>query len=204
MVIVVGAVLGPLAVVVFSTLRTLTRLVFQLILVVSRATEPELASAYGTGNRSLMNSLFVHALRAGIWLGLVAVIMLAIFGREILDTWTHGKVTLEPVLYASLLGSAFASVLWQTPLFVLRAANAHVRAAPVYLATSASAVVVAWAAMKATGAIWTAGFSLLAMDALVAFYAMLAAGQLLRINVAHALIQALNFVGILALLRRYF
>src|SRR5690606_27902853 len=40
MVLVVGAMLGPLAVVVFSTLRTLTRLALQLVLTVAHAAEP--------------------------------------------------------------------------------------------------------------------------------------------------------------------
>ena len=72
MVLVVGAVLGPLAVVVFSTLRTLTRLALQLVVAVSHAAEPELATAYGAGDRALMQFLFVHALRAGLWLALTA------------------------------------------------------------------------------------------------------------------------------------
>jgi O-antigen/teichoic acid export membrane protein len=202
MVIAVGAVLGPLAVVAFSTLRTLTRLVFNLILVVGRAAEPELATAFGAEDRSMMKSLFVYALRTGTWLGLGAVLALALFGPSILSAWTHGKVTLDPVLYATLLGSAFASVLWQTPLFALRAANAHVRAAPVYMLASAGALLTGWLGMHATGEIYLAGLALLGMDALFASYVMGSACRLLMLRLKPTLLEAINPVPLLLMLLR--
>jgi O-antigen/teichoic acid export membrane protein len=202
MVIVVGTVLGAPAVVVFSTLRTLTRLVFQVVLIVSRAAEPELAGAFGGGNKKLARSLFLHALRAGLWLGLAAVICLATLGPLIVSIWTQGKVTFEPLLYGALLASAFASVLWQTPLFVLRAANAHVRAAPVYMAASALAVAAAWAILQATQALSAAGITLLLMDLLLAGYTMIAAAKLLEANSIRLLGTALNMTPLAAMLRR--
>src|SRR5690606_31885941 len=88
MVLIVGAILGPIAVVVFSTLRTLSRLALQLVLTVAHAAEPELAAAFGAGDGALMRSLFVHALRGGLWLALLAAVSLALFGSSILEVWT--------------------------------------------------------------------------------------------------------------------
>ena len=192
MVLVVGAVLGPLAVVIFSTLRTLTRLAFQLIRSVGLATEPELAAAYGAGDRSLMRALFVHALRGGLWLALSAAVGLALFGGVILDVWTHGKVAMQPALFAWLLGSAVASVLWYGALTVLKAANYHLRAAAVYVGASSAAVGLAALLLHWTGDLADAGMALLIMDAAMALYTLSAATPLLRTRPLASIALAIN------------
>lgn len=192
MVLVVGAILGPLAVVVFSTLRTLTRLALQLVLVVSNATEPELAAAYGSANRALFQSLFVHMQRAGLWLELVAATVLAALGGVILEVWTHGRVAMEPALFAGLLGSAVASVLWSGGLSALKAANRHLRAATVFVAASAGAVGAAALLLTWTDNIATTGLALLLMDVTMAAYTLRAAGRLLDVRPATSLAQALD------------
>lgn len=180
MVLVVGVVLGPLAVVVFSTLRTLTRLALQLVLAVAHATEPELAAAYGAGDRGLMRALFVHTLRGGLWLALAAAACLALFGGFILDVWTHGKVAMHPALFAWLLGSAVASVLWYGALIVLKAANRHLRGASVYVVASAAAVGLAALLLHWTGDLAGAGLALLIMDTAMVLYTLSAAAPLLQ------------------------
>lgn len=192
MVLVVGAVLGPLAVVVFSTLRTLTRLALQLVLAVSNATEPELATAYGTGNRALLQSLFVHMLRAGLWLALAAALGLALFGSVILDVWTHGRVVMEPWLFAGLLASAVASVLWYGALTVLKAANRHLRASIVLVIAATGAVAMAALLLTWTGKLASAGLALLLMDAVMALYTFYTAVVLLDLKPALTLMQAVN------------
>ena len=59
MVLVVGAILGPVAVVVFSTLRTLTRIALQAVWQVAHAFESELASAWGNGDKALLRRLYL-------------------------------------------------------------------------------------------------------------------------------------------------
>ena len=192
MVLVVGAVLGPLAVVVFSTLRTLTRLALQMVLAVAHATEPELATAYGADDRGLMRTLFVHAVRGGLWLALFAAAGLALFGGFILDVWTQGKVAMHPVLFAWLLGSAVASVLWYGALIVLKAANRHVRAAWVYVVASAAAVGLAALLLHWTGNLADAGMVLLIMDLAMALYTLSAAAALLQTRPLANLVAAAN------------
>src|SRR5439155_25845413 len=84
MVLVVGATLGPIAVVTFSTLRTLTRLALQMVSTVSHAAEPELASAFGKGDQVLLRTVYHHALRGSFWLALTVSIGLALTGAWIL------------------------------------------------------------------------------------------------------------------------
>lgn len=192
MVLVVGAVLGPLAVVVFYTLRTLTRLALQLVVGVSNAAEPELAVAYGAGDHKLMQSLFVHALRAALWLALTAAAVLTLFGSVILKVWTHDKVPMHPALFAFLLGSAVASVLWFGSLTTLRSANRHMRAASVYILASTAAVATAAFLLVWTKDIISAGAALLIMDTIMTFYTFRAAAQLVGVQSAESLAWAAN------------
>jgi O-antigen/teichoic acid export membrane protein len=167
------------AVVVFSTLRTLTRLAMQMVMIVANATEPELATAHGAGDRQLLRNLFVHALRAGLWLALLAAVGLALFGGRVLELWTHGRVAMDGALLGWLLASAVASVLWLGGLTVLKAANRPLRAAAVYVFASAAAVGLAMALLYWTGELALAGMALLAMDAVMALYTIGAATHLL-------------------------
>jgi len=200
MVLVVGATLGALAVVTFSTLRTLTRLALQLVLTVSNAAEPELAAAYGSGDRALLRTLYEHTLRAGFWLALAAALGLALTGTWILQFWTHGRVTMEPLLFHWLLASAVASVLWYGSLILLKAANRHLRAAVVYAAAAAAAVLLAAVLLKSTGNLADVGMSLLLMDVAMAAYALRAAGRLSGNSVVESLRSALNPLPLLRLL----
>ena len=190
MVLVVGAVLGPMAVVTFSTLRTLTRLVLQIVYSVSGATEPELAVAYGSRNIPLCRALFVHTLRAGLWLALIAVVGLALCGDSILAIWTHGKVAMNAMLFGWLLASAVASVLWYGALIVLKAANRHLRAATVFVVAAACVLGVAVLLLAWTGNIANAGLALLLMDAVMTLFTVSEAVQLLGVKPAAILIQA--------------
>jgi O-antigen/teichoic acid export membrane protein len=192
MVLVVGAVLGPVAVVVFSTLRTLTRLALQMVLVVSRAAEPELATAYGAGNAALMKSLYVHALRGGLWLSLLAVLGLALLGTPILEVWTQGKVPMNDALFGWLLASAVATTLWDSPLAVLRAANRHLRAAVVFVLAATATVGAAWLLLRMTGDLSYAGMALLLMDGLMALYVLSAAARLAGVDWHKSLLSAMN------------
>ena len=202
MVLLVGAILGPLAVVAFSTLRTLTRLALQLVLTVSNAAEPELAAAFGSGNRSLLRTLYQHSVRAGLWLALAAALGLTVTGDWIVQLWTHGKVTMDIPLFRWLLASAVASALWYGGLILLKAANRHLRAAFVYAVASGSAVLLAALVLNATHHLASAGMSLLLMDAVMAGYALLAAGHVSGTSALSTVLSAFNPIPLLRLLTR--
>lgn len=201
MVVVVGAVLGPMAVVVFSTLRTLTRLAMQLVTTVAHVVEPELAAAHGAGNPELLRRLFIHALRAGLWLALLAALALALFGSRVLDLWTHGRVAMDAALFGWLLASAVASVLWYGSLSVLKAANRHLHAAAVYVLASAAAVCLAAVLLSYTENLVYAGVALLVMDAAMTGYALAAATALLGMRPLMSLAHAANPYTLLQTLR---
>jgi O-antigen/teichoic acid export membrane protein len=180
MVLVVGATLGPQAVVVFATLRTLTRVPFQMMVIFNRAAEPEYASAYGTNRSELVRKLFVHALRASLWMSMVAVIGLVLLGNSILDLWTRGEVPMDWPLFSWLLAAAVASTLWNTPLSLLKALNQHLRAAAIFAGASTAALALAWFLLWTTHDLSQAGLALLVMNGTIGLYVMSAATAVLH------------------------
>lgn len=201
MVLVVGAVLGPLSVVVFSTLRTLTRFALQLVLAIVNAAEPELASAYGSDDIGLMRSLFVHIQRLALWFSLSAAAFLSFSGSFVLTAWTQGKVTMHSELFLLLLSTAVANTLWIGMLTVLKSANCHLRAASVYVVSSASGLGLAAFLLFWTHDITTVGMVLLTMDTAMTLYVIKELRRALHIDGFACLLQAFNPYPLVATLR---
>jgi O-antigen/teichoic acid export membrane protein len=130
--LIVGLVLGAPAVVVFSTLRTLTRLATQPSSIINRLIEPEMASAYGGNRHDVFRRLFNHSCQVALWVSAASCIALVAAGERLLGIWTHGKVAMDWPLYTLLLLSAAANAVWYTALMAAYATNRHVRVALVY------------------------------------------------------------------------
>lgn len=130
--LIVGLVLGPPAVVVFSTLRTLSRLSMQPSAIINRLVEPEMASAYGGNHHDVFRRLFNHSCQVALWVSVATCIVLIAAGERLLGLWTHGKVTMDWLLYTLLLLGAAANAVWYTALMAAYATNRHVRVALVY------------------------------------------------------------------------
>ena len=192
MVLVVGAVLGPVQVVVFSTLRTLTRLAVQLVMAVNNSAEPEIAAAHGSGDRRLMHALLKQVLSASMWLALAAATMLALFGNFVVRIWTHGAVQIDKTLFALLLLSAVASVLWYGSLIVLKAANRHLRASVLFVAVSSVAVGLAGVLLWMTRQVQVAGVTLLLMDGAMVAFTLREVATLLDLEASKTIVRAVN------------
>ena len=202
MVLLVGAIAGSIVVVTFATLRTLTRVALQGVLVVTKAAEPELASAYGSADGQLLRNLFAHTLRAALWLTGAATICLLVFGDTILRFWTHGRVGMDSGLFHWLLLSAIANGLCYGPLVILQAANRHVRASLLYVFSVAFALLLAGSLLRITGQLASVGLALSLFDSIMAVYLLRAASRLAGTPVATILRQAGNPLPVLRLLAR--
>ena len=170
MILIIGAMLGPIAVVTFTALRTLTRLAVQMVAQAAHAFEPELAAAWGKQDHALLVRLYTNTLRIGFWLALVAAGSLAIFGTWILRIWTHGEVPMNVSLFRWLLLSALASALWYDALHLLKASNTHLRAALLYVFSAGSVIALAALLLSHFHRLSDAGMSLLLMDGVMATY----------------------------------
>ena len=124
------------------------------------------------------------------------------FGGFILEVWTHGRVTMDPLLFTWLLSTAVTGVLWFGALTMLRATNQHLRVAFLYVLSSAAAVGLAGLLMAWTGNLANAGLALLLTDAVMALCTMKAAARLLNVNLTEIIVTATNPTPLLVFLSK--
>jgi O-antigen/teichoic acid export membrane protein len=181
-----------MAVVVFSTLRTLTRFSFQMMLSISNAFEPEMAAAWGRNEKSELVRLYINNLRLGFWLTLCAVASLFILGGWIVRVWTHGKVLLDATLFNWLLVSALVSALWYGGFYLLKAGNRHLRAAFWSAFASLTAVLLAALLLRNTGRLPVVGQALVVMEGLIMVYVFRSAATFIGLTPGYVLRSVLD------------
>jgi O-antigen/teichoic acid export membrane protein len=142
--LVIGARLGPIAVVSFSTLRTLSRLNLQLILVCKFTLWPELSRAFGSGNIVLARRLHRHACQAALGLSIFGGLLLWIFGPFIYHLWIRQSLDFDATCFHVLLLVVVTNSLWDTSSVIPMSINAHSRIALSYSAAAALSVTIAW------------------------------------------------------------
>lgn len=141
MTVLVGHLLGPIAVATFNPMRTMSRLVFQIVDSIKNAVWPELSSACGTENWGLGRRLHRSSCQIGFWVALLAVGCLGIVGPSVFRVWTRGRVEIDLTCFYLLLAVVVVNALWNTSSAVSIAVNKHERTALQYLCATASALV---------------------------------------------------------------
>jgi O-antigen/teichoic acid export membrane protein len=184
MLIVVGAVLGPAAVAIFSTYRTLTRLAVQASGLIYRAASPEISAAYGVGNLNLARKLYYDTASLGFWVSLIAALLVMVSAGWFIPLWTDGAIHLDYLLLYLLLGAAITDSLWQTGRTVLVSANRHIYIAVVYLMVTAVAIFLSYVAMSVFGVVAGAALGLLVSNLIMIPCATRGALEMLRGNVS--------------------
>jgi O-antigen/teichoic acid export membrane protein len=135
--ILIGAVLGPIAVVSFSTLRTLSRLNVQILTMIANTLWPELSRAFGEGDVHLARRLHRLAWQASLGLSLLGGALLWMSGPFIYRVWVHHNVSFNTTCFHVLLLVAVASSLWTMSSVILMSINVHSRIAAAYVAATA-------------------------------------------------------------------
>jgi len=141
--LVVGLMLGPVAVAAFSSIRTLCRSAMKPIVVIAHLIEPEMALAFGAGKHDLVRKLFTRSSQITIWATLPACMALWFVGEPLLDLWTRNQITMDVPLFAFLLLASATNSLWFTALMVPYATNRHGRVALIFLGANGSMLLMA-------------------------------------------------------------
>jgi O-antigen/teichoic acid export membrane protein len=150
-VLLVGLSLGPASAAIFSTLRTMSRAVIQVVASVAAIVTPEISRAYAAGNSALLRTIHRRSCQIALWLALVLVAGLGVAGRPVLHLWTSGTIKPDAALLALFLAATVVDALWYTSLAVLYATNRHQRAAVAFTLVSLISLPVAYVSTKAWG-----------------------------------------------------
>jgi len=151
MVIIIGLILGPAAVVIFSTYRTLTRLLVQIITMLNQAIWPEMSAAYGAGKVELVSQLHRKSSSITFWIALAAVTVLSFIGEWIVGMWTRHAFEPNNTLLILLLTTTFLNVLWQTSWVVLMATNQHNKISVAFIISAAMGLLLSYLVMPYLG-----------------------------------------------------
>jgi O-antigen/teichoic acid export membrane protein len=156
LILVVGARLGPVAVVSFATLRTLSRLSSQLIGVIKFPLWPELSRAFGEGNIALARRLHRHACQAALGLSIFGGSSLWIFGPLVYRLWIRNGVSFDARCFHVLLFVVVTNSLWDTSSVIPISINAHCRIALTYSAAAMLSLGLAWMLVTPFGTVGAA------------------------------------------------
>ena len=134
--ILIGTLLGPIAVTAFATLRTLSRLSYQAACTLARAVWPELSSAFGSGNLLLARQLHRQAFRFGLLISVLAAMLLWMIGPDVYLRWTRHAVPFDAGCFHVLLIVSLVGSLWYISSVVPMSANLHFSIALNFLAVT--------------------------------------------------------------------
>ncbi|WP_404783308.1 lipopolysaccharide biosynthesis protein [Altericista sp. CCNU0014] len=179
MTLILGILLGPVAVVVFSTQRTLSRLAWQILNLINNSVKPELSIAFGRGDLEFARQLHHKACKTAFWLALLAVLGLALGGRWIIALWTNQKVIFDPQLFYIMLAIVVVNSLWNTSQAVPIALNQHQQLSLRYVLSAGIALLVAIGIAPLWG-LSGAAASLLIIDLAMSVYVVKASLKILQ------------------------
>jgi O-antigen/teichoic acid export membrane protein len=129
----VGYALGPVAVVVFSVARTVSRVALQMVQMVNSTFEPEMSIAFGAGNYELTRTLLRRACQLALLVALGIVVVMLTLGPWFLTHWTSGHVPPSRPLLSILLLVVVFYALWSTSATLMTSTNQHQRLATYYI-----------------------------------------------------------------------
>ena len=130
--ILVGLTLGPANVAVFTTIRTLSRLIMQPRAILSVVVEPEMAVTHGKFDADLMQALFLRSCQLALWGCAVGVLILFATAEWIFPIWTNSHITLSWSVLCVLVAAAMFNVIWFSALIPVYATNRHIDIAIYY------------------------------------------------------------------------
>jgi len=163
LVLVIGSEIGPIAVVVWSAMRTVSRVLVQAMGIINAAVWPELSAAYGANDVSLARKLHRAAVQTSLWLTIPPTILIYLFGDAIFKVWGGRHIALDSTVFALLLLEVVANLLWGTSSVVAVAINRHSKIAVAFLISTSLTMLLALVLTKWYGLTGTA-ISLLATD----------------------------------------
>ncbi len=181
--IAVNSLLGPVAVVGFNTLRTLTRIITQGVTVIKHSVWPELSYLIGSGRVMAARRLHRISMQSAFLIALAAVAFILYFGKVMLRFWTHGQVSTDYLTLSLFLAGVFVNGLWFTSSGLLQAVNKHEGLAVRYLLSACFGIALTVFASNRLG-VKGAALGMLVVECYLLPYTLRAAAGILNTDVS--------------------
>jgi O-antigen/teichoic acid export membrane protein len=178
----IGVLMGPLAVVAFSTVRTLVNAGRQVVSIITSTFWPEISMAYGAGNLEATRRLYKYAYRSAVMIAAAGAVVTIFAGRAIVEVWTGGKVMPDQLLVSVMSMGIPMNALWAASLVIPCATNRHQQTAALYVACTVLSVILAGILIPFAG-LQGAAVATVLCDTVIALIAFRKAHQLLALRV---------------------
>lgn len=140
----VGALFGPIAVVLFNTYRTIARVAVQITAIFSHALWPEFSRLFGENARAAVRQLFRRSALLGALQAFFLSAILYVEAPFLLRIWTNNNIEFVPNLMLLMLIYAAIAGVWHIPRVLLMSTNQHIGLAYWALAAAMLSVGLAW------------------------------------------------------------
>ena len=120
---VVRIVLGPEAVAIFNTVRTVTRAINQAYTIIISSIIPELQFEIGAGNMQKARKIFRVALSLVVTIALIGIVLLYFGGPWFYEVWTRKVLTPPPMMWNIFIIGIFFNAIWWTSSFIYQVMN---------------------------------------------------------------------------------
>jgi O-antigen/teichoic acid export membrane protein len=129
MTLLAGYELGPVAVTIFNTYRTLARVAVQATGIFSHALWPEFSLIFGRAGAAGILLLYHRTAIFGVALAVGLSVALYFSGPCLLNLWTHGRIAFQAPLMVLMLIYAAIGGAWHIPRILLLSTNEHTQLA---------------------------------------------------------------------------
>lgn len=124
-ILVVHQTMGAASVAVFSTARTLVRLISQGLEMVNHSIWPEMSRLFGAGDLKGAARLHRTSVMTALLLSLSGAVVLWFSGPWLYGIWTHDMLAVDQSLLLPLLATIPAGAVWYTSGMVALSCNAY-------------------------------------------------------------------------------
>jgi len=177
--IVVRIVIGPEAVAVFNTVRTLCRSVNQIFSIVNGAIFPEMQIAIGEDNYPLARLILKKSLKLVFISAIIGVVLLCTIGPWFYNWWTHNELQVSWGLWILFMIGILFNAIWWTSCTVFRAMNRPYKFAIYSISSAVISVIISYILALPLGLLGaTIGYVFL--DILMSFLVLPEANRLLN------------------------
>lgn len=162
----VGAAGGAAVVPIFTSLRTLSRLGLQGVLVIMLPLYTEYTMAHAVTNRTRMVRIMNLSLVLISAAGLAFALVIGLFGQQLLDLWTDGKIVAPAAMVGIMAMGIILNMLWMPLSDLLLGINRHEEYTYVYVCAAVLSVVLTYVLVIAMG-VTGAALAKLALEAVM-------------------------------------
>ena len=139
---------SPTTIALLTTYRTMSRLVVQVVGVISHTFWPEFSRLFGSKDKNALARLYSVCTKLTLTATAITVSLLILFAEKILLSWTHGAIPYERNIFLLFLMAAAAGSIWHAPRILLLASNSHTRIAYIFLTVSLVALAICYLIMR--------------------------------------------------------